>query len=75
MKDPCRRLEKAQGKFEREELLIVDIKKEATVGRDRERKRTKAREITAFTRVDYIFMKLHSNVKPKDPISFCQKVV
>lgn len=38
---PCRRLEKAQGKFEKEELLIVDIKKEATVGRDRERKRTK----------------------------------
>lgn len=39
---PCRRLEKAQGKFEKEELLIVDIKKEAAVGRDRERKRTKA---------------------------------
>lgn len=42
LKDRPYRLEKAQGKFEKKELLIVDIKKEATIGRDHGRKRTKA---------------------------------
>lgn len=35
---PCRRLEKAQGKFEKEELLIVDIKKEGETVKGNEQK-------------------------------------
>lgn len=54
---------------------MLTLKGTAAVGgavKGGEQKR-ETRKIAAFTRVDYVFMKLHSDAGPPDPISFYQR--